>query len=53
METFFPNLKGKVNFIPSDSCEVVEIVSKKVHEILESEIPSGDFYAIRDRDRLK
>lgn len=53
MESFFPHLKGKVNFIPSGACEVVEIISRKVQEILESNIPFGDFYAIRDRDRLK
>jgi len=53
LEILFPELKGKVTFIPCGSHEVVEIISKKVQQILESEIPFGDFYAIRDRDRLR
>lgn len=52
LEIMLPALKNKVTFIPSDNCKVVELVSKKVSEILEEEIPFGKFYAIRDRDRL-
>ncbi|GAA4866989.1 hypothetical protein GCM10023310_53330 [Paenibacillus vulneris] len=52
LDTLFPQLRGKVTFIPGDSCEVVEIISKKVSQIISSGIPFGRFYAIRDRDRL-
>jgi predicted ATPase len=52
LETLFPKLKNEVSFIPSGSYLNVELVSKKVQHILEEDIPFGNFYAIRDRDRL-
>jgi predicted ATPase len=52
LELLFPALAPRVVFIPSGQQLSVQAVARKVQDILAEEIPFGEFFAIRDRDRL-
>lgn len=52
LEEIFPKMKNKVIFVPVGSSAAVKRVQQMINEALKQKIPFGEFYSLRDRDRL-